>query len=207
MKGLVWHGKHDIRCETVPDPEIEHPSDAIIKVTSCALCGTDLHVYNDLVPAMKSGHVVGHEFMGEVMEVGSETRNMKVGERVVVSCYIVCGSCEQCRRGNFAFCQTSNPRKELAEKAFGHSVAGLFGFTELTGGYQGAQAQYVRVPLADTTHIKIPNGLPDERVLFVSDNLATGWEAALPVHDTKRHSPRCQTGHRHKPGAGTPDDG
>jgi threonine dehydrogenase-like Zn-dependent dehydrogenase len=179
MKALVWRGKHDIRCEEVSDPKIEHPRDAIVKVTSCALCGTDLHMYNGFVPSKKSGHVIGHEFMGEVVEVGPEIKNLRVGERVVVSCYINCGTCEQCQRGYFAFCETSNRYKELAEKAFGHTVAGLFGFTELTGGYQGAQAEYVRVPLADTTHIKIPDGVPDEQVLFVSDSLATGWQAAL----------------------------
>jgi len=179
MKGLVWHGKSDIRCEIVPDPELEHPRDAIVKVTSCALCGTDLHVYNGFVPTMKPRHVVGHEFMGEVVDVGREAKNMKIGERVVVSCYINCGTCDQCRRGNFAFCETSNRHRALAEKTFGRTVAGLFGFNELTGGYQGAQAEYVRVPLADTTHMKIPDSLPDEQVLFISDSLATGWQAAL----------------------------
>jgi threonine dehydrogenase-like Zn-dependent dehydrogenase len=179
MKALVWHGKRDIRCEEVPDPRIEHARDAIIKVTSCALCGTDLHLYNDFAPSMRAGHVVGHEFMGEVVETGAEVGNLKVGQRVVVSCYIVCGGCEQCRRGNFAFCEVSNRNRKLAETTFGHSVAGLFGFNDLTGGYQGAQAEYVRVPFADTTHIRIPEGLSDEQVLFVSDSLATGWQAAL----------------------------
>jgi threonine dehydrogenase-like Zn-dependent dehydrogenase len=148
-------------------------------VTSCALCGTDLHLYNGFVPSMQSGHVVGHEFMGEVVETGTDIRKLRVGQRVVVSCYINCGACAQCRRGNFAFCQVSNRHKELAEKTYGHTMAGLFGFTEITGGYQGAQAQYVRVPLADTTHIQIPEELSDEQVLFVSDSLPTGWQAAL----------------------------
>jgi threonine dehydrogenase-like Zn-dependent dehydrogenase len=179
MKALVWHGRKDIRCEEVPDPRIEEPRDAIIKVTSCALCGTDLHVYNRVLPALKSSHVIGHEFMGEVVEVGAAASNLKAGERVVVSCYIVCGECEQCRRGNFAFCEISNRRNDLAQKAFGRPVAGLFGISELTGGYQGAHAEYVRVPFADATCIKTLDGLPDKQILFVSDSLPTGWQAAV----------------------------
>lgn len=179
MKALVWHRKGDVRCEEVPDPRIETPHDAILKVTSCALCGTDLHLYNGFAPSMQSGHVIGHEFMGEVVGVGTDVKSLKVGERVIVPCFVSCGECEECRRGFFAHCQRSNPHKDLAAKAFGHSIAGMFGFNELAGGYQGAQAEYVRVPLADTTHIKIPDSLPDELVLFVSDSLATGWQAAL----------------------------
>ena len=179
MRALVWHGRRDIRCEEVSDPIIEEPRDAIVRVTSCALCGTDLHVYNDFVPALKAKHVIGHEFMGVVVEVGPEVGNLKVGNRVVVSCYIVCGECEQCRRGNSAFCERSNRRNDLAEEAFGRPVAGLFGISELTGCFQGAQAEYVGVPYADTTCIKVSDGLPDEQVLFVSDTLPTGWQAAL----------------------------
>jgi threonine dehydrogenase-like Zn-dependent dehydrogenase len=179
MRALVWHRTKDIRCEEVPDPRIEQPNDAIIKVTACALCGTDLHLYNGYVPSMKSGHVVGHEFMGEVVEIGSETKKLKVGERVIVPFFVMCGTCEQCRRGNFAYCLNSNPHKELAAKAYGRPIAGMFGLTEVAGGLQGAQAEYVRVPRADTTHIKFPGGLPDEQVLFVSDSLPTGWQAAM----------------------------
>jgi threonine dehydrogenase-like Zn-dependent dehydrogenase len=179
MRALVWHGKGDIRCEEVPDPKIEESQDAIIKVTSCAICGTDLHLYNGFVPTMQSGHVVGHEFMGEVVEVGRETKELRVGQRVVIPFMITCGKCDQCRRGNSGYCERSNRHKELAEKTYGHTIAGFFGFNELTGGYQGCQAQYVRVPLADSTHIKIPQDLPDEKLLFLSDSLATGWQAAL----------------------------
>jgi threonine dehydrogenase-like Zn-dependent dehydrogenase len=178
MKALVWHGKEDIRCDEVPDPKIEHPRDAIIKVTTCAICGSDLHLYNGFMLGMKDGDVVGHEFMGEVVEVGSETKKLKVGDRVVVPFTICCGECEQCRRQNWSVCERTNRKKELADKMFGHSTAGLFGYTHLTGGYQGGQAEYVRVPYADVTHVKIPDGLTDEQVLFLGDIFPTGWQAA-----------------------------
>jgi len=180
MKALRWHGKGDIRCETVPDPEIEHPRDAIIKVTSCAICGSDLHLYNHFMPGMKKGDIVGHEFMGEVVEVGQDARGaLKVGDRVVVPFTIICGECDQCRRGNFSVCERTNRNAELAATAFGHTTAGLFGYTHLTGGYPGGQAEYVRVPFADKTHIKIPDGLTDEQVLFLGDIFPTGWQAAV----------------------------
>ncbi len=180
MKALVWHGKEDIRCEEVPDPRIEEPRDAIIKVTSCAICGSDLHLYNGFVPFMKSGDIMGHECMGEVVEVGPEAKGkLKVGERVVIPFTIICGECEQCRRGNFSVCETTNRNKDLAAKAFGRTTAGLFGYTHLTGGYPGGQAEYLRVPYADRTHIKVPDGLSDEQVLFLSDILPTGWQAAV----------------------------
>lgn len=179
MKALCWHGKHDIRYDTVPDPIIEHPRDAIIKVTSCAICGSDLHLYDGFMPGMKHGDIMGHEFMGEVVEVGSENKKLAVGDRVVVPFTICCGECEQCLRGNFSVCERSNPNKSAADKAFGHTTAGLFGYTHLTGGYPGGQAEYVRVPFADVTPVKIPDGLSDEEVLFLGDIFPTGWQAAL----------------------------
>jgi threonine dehydrogenase-like Zn-dependent dehydrogenase len=180
MKALVWHGKEDVRYDTVTDPEIEEPRDAIIKVTSCAICGSDLHLYHNFVPAMLPGDVLGHETMGEVVEVGSEAKSkLKVGDRVVIPFTIVCGECDQCRAGNFSVCQRTNRNKELADKAFGHSAAGIFGYSHLTGGYPGGQAEYLRVPFADTTHIKVPDGIPDEQLLFLSDILPTGWQAAV----------------------------
>src|SRR3569833_2005015 len=150
MKALTWHGKGDMRCEAVPDPTIEHPRDAIIRVTSCAICGSDLHLYDGFMPGMENGDIMGHEFMGEVVEVGAENKKLKVGDRVVVPFTIICGECEQCRRGNFSVCERSNRNKYIADKVFGHSTAGLFGYTHLAGGYPGGQAEYLRVPFADT---------------------------------------------------------
>jgi threonine dehydrogenase-like Zn-dependent dehydrogenase len=179
MRALRWHGKHDIRCDNVPDPEIEHPRDAIIKMSACAICGSDLHLFDGFMPGMKSGDIMGHEFMGEVMEVGSANKALKVGDRVVVPFTITCGECDQCKRGNFSVCERSNRNKDMAAKVFGHSTAGLFGYSHLTGGYPGGQAEYVRVPFADSTHIKIPDGLTDEQVLFLGDIFPTGWQAAV----------------------------
>lgn len=179
MKALCWHGKNDIRYDTVPDPKIEHPRDAIIKTTSCAICGSDLHLYDHFIPGMECGDVMGHEFMGEVVEVGSENKELKVGDRIVVPFTITCGECEQCKRGNFSVCERSNRRKDLGDKVFGHSTAGLFGYSHLTGGYAGGQAEYVRVPFADSTHVKVPSTLTDEQVLFLGDIFPTGWQAAV----------------------------
>jgi threonine dehydrogenase-like Zn-dependent dehydrogenase len=181
MKALCWHSPKDIRCDEVPDPKIEHPRDAIVKVTSCAICGSDLHLYDGYMPGMKNGDVMGHEFMGEVVEVGADSRDaLKVGDRVVIPFTIICGECEQCRRGYFSVCERTNPNKNAADKMFGHATAGLFGYTHLTGGYPGGQAEYVRVPYADKTHIKVPkNGLSDEQVLFLGDIFPTGWQAAV----------------------------
>ena len=179
MKALCWHGKHDIRYETVPDPKIEHPRDAVIKVSTCAICGSDLHLFDGFMLGMKSGDIIGHEFMGEVVEVGRDNPALKVGDRVVVPFTICCGQCEQCRRGNWSVCETTNRNKDLADKAFGHTTAGLFGYTHLTGGYAGGQAEYVRVPFADVAPVKIPNGLTDEQVLFLGDIFPTGWQAVV----------------------------
>ena len=179
MKALCWHGKHDIRYETVPDPQIEDSRDAIIKVTSCAICGSDLHLFNGFVPGMMSGDIIGHEFMGEVVEVGPANKKLKVGDRVVVPFTIICGECDQCRRGNFSVCERTNRNKKIGDTMFGHTTAGLFGYTHLTGGYAGGQAEYVRVPYADVAPVKIPDNLTDEQVLFLGDIFPTGWQAAV----------------------------
>ncbi|WP_128926222.1 zinc-dependent alcohol dehydrogenase [Bradyrhizobium guangxiense] len=179
MKALVWHGKEDIRCDTVTDPEIQDPRDAIIKVTSCAICGSDLHLFHNFIPGMLPGDIMGHETMGEVVEVGSGVDGkLKKGDRIVVPFTIICGECDQCKRGNFSVCETTNRKRHLADKVFGHTTAGLFGYTHLTGGYPGGQAEYLRVPFADATHIKVPSGIPDEQLLFLSDIFPTGWQAA-----------------------------
>jgi threonine dehydrogenase-like Zn-dependent dehydrogenase len=180
MRALVWHGKEDIRCDTVTDPEIQDPRDAIIKVTSCAICGSDLHLFHNLIPAMLPGDIMGHETMGEVVEVGKGAKGkLKKGDRIVVPFTIWCGECEQCKRANYSACERSNRKKHLCEKVFGHTLGGLFGYTHLTGGYPGGQAEYLRVPFADTTHIKVPDSLSDEQLLFLSDILPTGWQAAV----------------------------
>jgi threonine dehydrogenase-like Zn-dependent dehydrogenase len=179
MRALRWHGKHDIRCDTVPDPTIEEGRDAIIKVSTCAICGSDLHLFDGFMPTMESGDIMGHEFMGEVVEVGKDNKALRVGDRVVIPFTIFCGECDQCKRGNFSVCERSNRNNERADKVFGHATAGLFGYSHLTGGYAGGQAEYVRVPMADTTHVKIPDGLTDEQVLFLGDIFPTGWQAAV----------------------------
>ena len=180
MRALVWHGTTDIRCDTVPDPTIEDPRDAIIKVTSCAICGSDLHLYDHFMPGMKAGDILGHETMGEVVEVGNGAKEaLKVGDRVVIPFTIICGDCDQCRRGNFSVCERTNRNKALGDTAFGHTTAGLFGYTHLTGGYAGGQAEYLRVPFADATHIKVPQGIPDDKLLFLSDIFPTGWQGAV----------------------------
>ena len=179
MRALRWHGKHDIRCDTVPDPIIEEGRDAIIKVSTCAICGSDLHLFDGFMPTMESGDIMGHEFMGEVVEVGKDNKALQAGDRVVIPFTIFCGECDQCKRGNFSVCERSNRNRERADKVFGHTTAGLFGYSHLTGGYAGGQAEYVRVPMADTTHVKIPDGLTDEQVLFLGDIFPTGWQAAI----------------------------
>jgi threonine dehydrogenase-like Zn-dependent dehydrogenase len=178
MKALTWHGKGDMRCESVPDPKIEHPRDAIIKVTACAICGSDLHIYDGVIPGMEKGDVLGHETMGEVVEVGSENKKLKVGDRVVVPFTIACGECFFCKRGQFSGCERTNPDHAKAEKLWGHSPAGLFGYSHLLGGYAGGQAEYLRVPFADVGPIKVPDSLTDDQVLFLSDIFPTGYMAA-----------------------------
>lgn len=146
MRALCWHGKHDVRCDTVPDPGIEHPRDAIVKVTNCAICGSDLHLFNGFIPGMESDEILGHEFMGEVVDVGAENHRLKVGDRVVVPFTIICGECDQCRRGSFSLCERTNRNKDTADKAFGHTAAGLFGYTHLTGGYLGVRLSTCACP-------------------------------------------------------------
>jgi threonine dehydrogenase-like Zn-dependent dehydrogenase len=178
MKALTWHGKSDIRCESVPDPRIEHGRDAIIKVTACAICGSDLHIFDGVIPSMEHGDIVGHETMGEVVEVGSDNKALKVGDRVVVPFTIACGECFFCKRGYYSGCERSNPNREKAAKLWGNSPAGLFGYSHLLGGFSGGQAEYMRVPYADAGPIKVPDGLSDEQVLFLSDIFPTGYMAA-----------------------------
>jgi threonine dehydrogenase-like Zn-dependent dehydrogenase len=178
MKANCWYGKHDMQVVDVPDPEILNPRDAIVRITSTAICGSDLHIYNGFIPAMEKGDIVGHEFMGEVVEVGREVKKLKVGDRVVVPFAISCGECFFCKKGMFSLCENSNPNAAEAELLWGHSPAGLFGYSHLLGGYAGGQAEYARVPFADVGPIKVSSDLPDERVLFLSDILPTGYMAA-----------------------------
>ncbi len=178
MKALCWHGANDVRVDNVPDPTIINQRDAIVKITSTAICGSDLHLYNGFIPTMQSGDIMGHEFMGEVVELGSEVKNLKKGDRVVIPFTISCGSCFFCNRDLWSLCDNSNPNAGLAEKIYGHSPAGLFGYSHLTGGYAGGQAEYARVPFADVGPLKIPDGLSDEQVLFLTDIFPTGYMAA-----------------------------
>jgi threonine dehydrogenase-like Zn-dependent dehydrogenase len=178
MKAICWYGKGDVRVATVPEPQLINPHDAIIRVTLTAICGSDLHLYGGLIPTMHKGDVLGHEFMGEVVEVGSEVRNLRPGDRVVVPFAIACGQCFFCKQELWSLCDNSNPNAGMAEKLYGYSTAGLFGYSHLYGGYAGGQAEYVRVPFADVGPIKIPPGLRDEQVLFLSDIFPTGYMAA-----------------------------
>lgn len=178
MKAVVWNGVKDVRVETVPDPQILNPHDAIVRVSATAICGSDLHLYNGLVPMMLPGDILGHEFMGIVEEVGTEVRNLRAGDRVVVPFTISCGNCEPCTKDLWSACDNTNPNASLVEKFYGYSGAGLFGYSHLYGGYAGGQAQYVRVPFADVGPIKVPEGLQDEQVLYLSDIYPTGYQAA-----------------------------
>ena len=178
MKALVWHATNDVRIESVPDPKILNPRDAIVRITSTAICGSDLHLLNGFIPTMQAGDILGHEFMGEVVEVGSENKKLKVGDRVVVPFTIACGRCFFCARELWSCCDNSNPNAWMAEKLYGYTTSGLFGYSHMTGGYAGGQAQYARVPYADVGPIQVPEGIPDEKVLFLSDILPTGYMAA-----------------------------
>jgi len=178
MRALCWYGKNDVRLERVPDPTIINPRDAIVKVTTTAICGSDLHLYNGYIPTMEKGDILGHEFMGEVVEVGSGVTNLAVGDRVVVPFPIACGNCFFCKRDMFALCDNSNPNAKVAETLYGYSGAALYGYSHMYGGYAGGQAEYVRVPFADVGPVKIPEELEDEKVLFLSDIFPTGYMAA-----------------------------
>jgi len=178
MKALCWFGKNDVRIAEVPEPRILAPQDAIVKITSTAICGSDLHLYNGFIPTMQEGDILGHEFMGEVVEVGAEVRKLKVGDRVVVPFTISCGHCFFCERTLWSLCDNSNPNAQIAEAFYGFSPAGLYGYSHMMGGYAGGQAEYARVPFADVGPIPIPEGLADEQVLFLSDIFPTGYMAA-----------------------------
>jgi threonine dehydrogenase-like Zn-dependent dehydrogenase len=178
MRANCWHGVNDVRVEQVPDPTILNQGDAIVKITSTAICGSDLHLYNGYVPSMEAGDILGHEFMGEVVEVGLSVKRIKVGDRVVVPFPIACGRCFACEQKMFSVCENSNPNAMMAERMWGHSPAGIFGYSHLTGGYAGGQAEYVRVPYADVGPLVVPNDMPDEKALFLSDILPTGYMAA-----------------------------
>lgn len=178
MKANCWIGKNKVRVESVPDPKILNSRDAIVRVTSTAICGSDLHLYNGYVPTMEKGDVLGHEFMGEIVELGSDVKNLKIGDRVVVPFPIACGHCFACERNLFALCENSNPNAWMAEKLWGHSPAGIFGYSHLLGGFAGGQAEYARVPFADVGPLKVPDGLTDEQVLFLSDIFPTGYMGA-----------------------------
>jgi threonine dehydrogenase-like Zn-dependent dehydrogenase len=178
MKAVCWEGKRKVRVETVPDPKILNSRDAIVRITSTAICGSDLHLYNGFVPTMERGDILGHEFMGEVVEVGRAVKNLSVGDRVVVPFPIACGNCTMCQRDLFSLCENSNPNSWMARKLWGHSPAGIFGYSHLTGGYAGGQAEYARVPFADVGPLKVPSGMPDEQALFLSDIFPTGYMGA-----------------------------
>lgn len=178
MRALCWYGKNDVRVENVPDPKILNPKDALIKVTSTAICGSDLHLLDGVIPTMKQGDILGHEFMGNVIEVGAEVKNLKVGDRVVVPFTIACGGCFFCKRELWSLCDNSNPNAGMAEMLYGFTPSGLFGYSHMLGGYAGGQAEYVRVPFADVGPLKVPDELTDEQVLFLTDILPTGYEAA-----------------------------
>lgn len=178
MRAVVYHGKHDVRVDNVNDPIIKDPTDIIIRITSTALCGSDLHLFDGFVPTMKSGDIVGHEPMGEVVEVGSEVKRLRKGDRVVVPFTISCGSCYFCEKTLYSLCDTTNPHAEMAAGIMGHSPAGVFGYSQMLGGFDGGQAEYLRVPHADVGPLKVPDGMPDDQVLFLSDILPTAWMAA-----------------------------
>ncbi len=178
MKAVCWNGKYDVRVENVPDPKLLNPRDAIIKTTTTCICGSDLHLYDNYIPTLMSGDILGHEFMGEVIEVGKEVKTLKKGDRVVIPFTIACGNCFYCKKGLTSACDNSNPNAWMMEKMYGFTGSGLFGYTHMMGGYAGGQAEYVRVPYADVGPLKIPDGVPDEKVVFLTDIFPTGYMAA-----------------------------
>ncbi len=178
MQATCWMGKGKVEVRNVPDPRILNERDAIVRVTSTAICGSDLHLYEGFIPTMEPGDILGHEFMGEVVDVGRGVGNLKVGDRVVVPFPISCGSCDQCRQGLYSCCENSNPNAHIAEKMYGYAAAGVFGYSHTLGGFAGGQAEYVRVPFADVGPLKVPNGMTDEQALFLSDILPTGYMGA-----------------------------
>ena len=178
MRANCWMGTKHVRVETVPDPQLLNTHDIIVKVSSTAICGSDLHLFNGFVPTMERGDILGHEFMGEVVDVGPSVQKLKVGDRVVVPFPIACGGCAMCLKGLFAGCENSNPNADIAEKLLGHSPAGVFGYSHMMGGFAGGQAEYVRVPFADIGPLKVPEGMSDDQVLFLSDILPTGYMGA-----------------------------
>jgi threonine dehydrogenase-like Zn-dependent dehydrogenase len=178
MRATVWSGRNSVQVENVPDPTILNSRDAIVRITSTAICGSDLHLYDGYVPTMKRGDILGHEFMGEVVETGRDVGNLAVGDRVVVPFPISCGNCNACRTGMFSICENSNPNAGMAEKLWGYSPCGIFGYSHMLGGYAGGQAEYARVPFADVGPIKVENGFSDEQVLFLSDVFPTGYMGA-----------------------------
>ncbi len=178
MKALCWEGKQKISVKNVRDPKILRPDDVIIKITTAAICGSDLHLYNGYVPTMQKGDIMGHENMGEIVEVGPAVKKLKVGDKIVVSFDIGCGSCHHCEEQEYSACDNSNPNRYMADALYGHGGAGLFGFSHLNGGYAGGQAEFLRVPYAETNSVVVPKGIADEKVLFLSDIFPTGWMAA-----------------------------
>lgn len=178
MRAHCWYGKNVTRVEDVPEPQILNQRDAIVKISSTAVCGSDLHLYNGFIPTMQKGDILGHEFMGEVVEVGREVTNLRIGDRVVVPFPIACGNCFFCKSEMFSLCENSNPNAWMSEKMFGHAACGIFGYSHLTGGFAGGQAEYARVPFADVGPIKVPDHLTDEQVLFLSDIFPTGYMGA-----------------------------
>src|SRR5688572_30461978 len=178
MKAICWFGKNDVRVEDVPEPKILDSRDAIIRITSTAICGSDLHLVDGYMPTMEKGDILGHEPMGEVVEVGPAVNNLKVGDRVAVPFCIACGNCFFCQKGLFSCCDNSNPNAEIARELMGQSPAGLFGYSHLTGGFAGGQAEYLRVPFADVGPLKVPDSLTDDQALFLSDVFPTGYMAA-----------------------------
>jgi threonine dehydrogenase-like Zn-dependent dehydrogenase len=178
MKAVCWFGSNDVRVKDVPEPKILNPHDAIVKVSLAAICGSDLHLYDGYIPTMEKGDIMGHEFMGRVAEVGPAVRELKVGDRIVVPFPIACGQCWFCKHGLWSLCDNTNPNAGLGDALYGYGGGGIFGYSHLLGGYAGGQAEYVRVPFADVGHVKIPDELPDEKVLFLSDIFPTGYKAA-----------------------------